>query len=127
MAIDRRRLTRCQPICPSCDTGARPFGTSWARSVLVRITNAEYLLLDSHGRWERGRAALISRKAWSRTRQYKELKATIRHESPLCAACGTTPADSIDHIWPLILGGTHDPSNLRLLCGPCNSAKGAKV
>lgn len=32
----------------------------------------------------------------------------------------------VDHVMPLALGGTNDPSNLQLLCPPCNNVKGAK-
>lgn len=31
---------------------------------------------------------------------------------------------SVDHIWPVILGGTNDLDNLRVLCRTCNSEKG---
>lgn len=31
-----------------------------------------------------------------------------------------------DHILPLALGGEHIPSNIQLLCPPCNLSKGAK-
>lgn len=33
---------------------------------------------------------------------------------------------SIDHIVPKSKGGTHDETNLRTLCTPCNTRKGAK-
>jgi len=32
----------------------------------------------------------------------------------------------VDHIMPLALGGCNDPSNLQLLCPPCNLTKNAK-
>lgn len=32
----------------------------------------------------------------------------------------------VDHILPVILGGTNDRANLRLLCKRCNRAKGAR-
>lgn len=33
---------------------------------------------------------------------------------------------SIDHIVPRARGGSHDPSNLRVLCTRCNSKKGTR-
>ena len=40
---------------------------------------------------------------------------------------GDTRVDttSVDHIVPIVEGGTHKLGNLRGLCGPCNSRKGA--
>jgi hypothetical protein len=41
-----------------------------------------------------------------------------------CALCQSTMRLEIDHIIPMSGGGTHDPSNLQVLCGPCNITKG---
>lgn len=40
-----------------------------------------------------------------------------------CVACGSRDRISIDHIIPLIHGGTNDLDNLQTLCIPCNSSK----
>ena len=44
----------------------------------------------------------------------------------ICAACGVTsrtrPLD-VDHIVPVNVGGTNDPSNLQVLCSRCNRQK----
>lgn len=50
-------------------------------------------------------------------------------------ACQCRPQDTanhgceltIDHIYPVALGGTNDLSNLQTLCRQCNSAKGARI
>lgn len=47
-------------------------------------------------------------------------------EQPWCSRCGRTDRLSGDHIIPLSKGGTDDPSNVRVLCVPCNSAKGRR-
>jgi 5-methylcytosine-specific restriction endonuclease McrA len=39
----------------------------------------------------------------------------------------TGAADSVDHIVPLALGGTHAPENLRSACLHCNSAAGRRI
>jgi 5-methylcytosine-specific restriction endonuclease McrA len=41
-----------------------------------------------------------------------------------CVACGATEPLTVDHIRPLIRGGTNDDANLQTLCGPCNATKG---
>jgi hypothetical protein len=44
-----------------------------------------------------------------------------------CVACGATTDLTLDHIRPWSLGGPDTPDNLRTLCRPCNSRKGARV
>lgn len=45
-----------------------------------------------------------------------------------CAYCGATGVDfHIDRIHPFSRGGTNDPENLTLACGPCNISKGDKT
>jgi 5-methylcytosine-specific restriction endonuclease McrA len=41
-------------------------------------------------------------------------------DQPWCSRCGRTDRLSGDHIIPLSKGGTDDPSNVRVLCVPCN-------
>lgn len=45
-----------------------------------------------------------------------------------CAACGEPSPDlQIDHIVPLVEGGSNDFDNLQLLCARCNATKSDKV
>ncbi len=44
-----------------------------------------------------------------------------------CSACGSQSDLTVDHIHPVALGGTNDPSNLRTLCRSCNSRKGIRL
>ena len=51
--------------------------------------------------------------------------------SEQCGRCKSCDADissgyEIDHIMPISKGGTNWPSNLQLLCKPCNRSKGSK-
>jgi 5-methylcytosine-specific restriction endonuclease McrA len=44
----------------------------------------------------------------------------------LCSAiCNVRSDVHLDHVVPVSRGGGHDASNLRVLCAPCNLAKGA--
>lgn len=59
--------------------------------------------------------------AWSNTR-----KQVIRRDGGRCQLCPTdrpTPGAVVDHIVPIVNGGTDDMSNLQLLCTPCHNAK----
>jgi 5-methylcytosine-specific restriction endonuclease McrA len=42
-----------------------------------------------------------------------------------CRNCQSTAELQFDHIIPVAMGGSSEPENLQLLCGPCNRMKGA--
>ncbi|MFC7494536.1 MULTISPECIES: HNH endonuclease [unclassified Nocardioides] len=42
-----------------------------------------------------------------------------------CRNCQLPHELQFDHIIPVAMGGSSEPENLQLLCGPCNRAKGA--
>ena len=44
-----------------------------------------------------------------------------------CVACGGRDDLTVDHVVPVVRGGTNAPDNLQTLCRPCNSRKGAQV
>jgi hypothetical protein len=48
----------------------------------------------------------------------------FERDSYRCLACGSKADLTVDHIVPVIHGGTNVDSNLQTLCRPCNSAKG---
>lgn len=57
------------------------------------------------------------------------IKAVGAKQSWRCAACGCDLRQNgyhKDHIQALAKGGKHEPSNIQLLCPPCNLRKGTK-
>lgn len=49
----------------------------------------------------------------------------MERDGRACLVCGATEDLSLDHIHPYSLGGLDTVDNLRVLCRPCNSRKGA--
>lgn len=50
----------------------------------------------------------------------------LRRDSHACRYCGAAAPDVslvVDHVVPVALGGSDDPSNLATACEPCNSGK----
>lgn len=53
----------------------------------------------------------------------------MESQNCMCSACGADLDDTgfhVDHVVPLAKGGSNWPSNLQLLCPPCNLGKGTK-
>lgn len=51
----------------------------------------------------------------------------FRRDGDRCVECGVTDDPPLDHIKPWSKGGPDTAANLRVLCRPCNSRKGAGV
>ena len=50
----------------------------------------------------------------------------LRRDNHACRYCGATAPEvklTVDHVIPVALGGTSDPSNLVTACEPCNAGK----
>lgn len=79
--------------------------------------NPEYMKLQKHRR--RGAGGSFSK---------KDIDFLMRSQKQKCVSCFTSLLDGkhIDHILPIALGGTNDPTNLQLLCPKCNREKSAK-
>jgi len=54
----------------------------------------------------------------------------LRRDGYRCRYCGAsaeTEALTVDHVIPVSLGGSDDPSNLCAACGPCNTGKSSSA
>jgi hypothetical protein len=61
-------------------------------------------------------------KGWQR-RSRGLFKRLVAQDGPTCYLCRSAPATLVEHVWPVRLGGTDHPYNLRVACRPCNSKK----
>jgi 5-methylcytosine-specific restriction enzyme A len=63
-------------------------------------------------------------------RRWRELRAAVLAEQPLCASCAgggrVEAATEVDHVVPRSRGGGDEWSNLQALCKRCHSAKTAR-
>lgn len=61
-------------------------------------------------------------------RRWEQMRARVApgifmRDGHKCVRCGSTDRLTVDHIIPIVRGGTNDEANLQTLCGPCNSGK----
>jgi len=73
--------------------------------------------------------AMIRNERWRRKTSMRPplpygIRAHLLHKYDSCLACGATDRLEIDHIIPYSKGGTHEISNLQVLCKQCNLSKG---
>ncbi len=53
-------------------------------------------------------------------------EAVVARDGEKCNICGLTIKLTVDHIYPLSKGGENKLENMQILCGSCNSRKGAR-
>ena len=65
--------------------------------------------------------------AWRAPPGWRKLREQVfARDGRACYRCGGY-ANTVDHVVPVALGGTHALSNLRPACGRCNSSTGASL
>lgn len=113
---------------------------------VVRGTNRQAAALVRAGLWARVKGGWTMPRAvhcvpggrpvelWSieRTDYRRKIPADVRsavfeRDNHRCGECGTTDDLTLDHIHPWSRGGRDVIGNLRVLCRPCNSSKGARI
>lgn len=83
--------------------------------------------IDKYREYFHRRRARIAQNGGTYTaQQWQELKAKY---NSACLACGRTEPTiklTVDHVLPIVKGGTNDISNIQPLCFSCNDSKGVK-
>jgi 5-methylcytosine-specific restriction endonuclease McrA len=80
------------------------------------------------GPWHRRAPTDLERRraAFMKSAARKQLRAEIAAGLHVCP-CGSAADLHVDHVIPLSRGGSNDRGNLQVLCGRCNTSKGARV
>ena len=90
-----------------------------------------YIMHDTLGLCGSGlqdRAWAVETPADARRKIPSSLRAAIyERDGHACLTCGSVEDLTLDHIHPWSKGGEDTFDNLRTLCRPCNSAKGARI
>lgn len=68
----------------------------------------------------------MAREHTTNDKEYARNRRLLLADNPPCTYCGRL-ADTADHIYPYVLGGSNDLSNLTPACRSCNSSRGAKL
>lgn len=114
-------------------TGHRAEVRRWARKHPEKIRELYGAWREANREWVREYGALYARNRRAKiiengglhTRE--DIAALYLFQAGRCRVCQDNPLSlEVDHIVPIIRGGSGDPSNLQLLCLPCNRSKGSR-
>lgn len=78
-------------------------------------------------RAEHERARNINKRAAGGSVRKKDIDNLLKNQKSMCAHCHCKVKDfHVDHVMPIMLGGSSDIGNLQILCASCNMKKGSK-
>ncbi len=97
----------------------------WIVLISLWLADALIWLMLTTRRDER-RIRATERIPWSKGLKHR----LMRRQNNICVYCGnrrTAPSFDIDHIVPVVRGGSNEESNLQVICKPCNQRKGLQT
>ena len=96
----------------------------WGFTCLVALVVADFIIMVMRATRKNERRV----KATERISWRKGLKNELMsRQSNTCSYCGSrriARSMDIDHMTPVVRGGSNDDSNLQVICSPCNQRKG---
>lgn len=113
--------------CVECSTkAARDFHSSEEGKAYTRLWRAA----NSDAVGEHNRNQKAKRRGAAGRHTAEDIRNILGKQKYKCAECKASvrlkAKRQVDHIIPIARGGTNWPSNLQILCAPCNMSKGAK-
>jgi hypothetical protein len=116
-----------------CGTIDRHVIASWLDALMASgDVTIEMSTKDCYGGSDIAILTIQNRRRFRRFSRRQQISETLRlavyeRDGWQCVQCEARSALTLDHIHPWSLGGADSYENLRTLCRPCNSSKGAKV
>lgn len=94
----------------------------------IEVTPGMFQTAQHYAAWRRGEPLRTQRpRRWKIPPKWRE--SVMRHAGYKCQGCGcATPnaAPTIEHVIPVVLGGSNEPSNLTVLCAGCQAKSWAR-
>lgn len=91
-----------------------------------KVVDAILEAADEHGLIDLEKETYLNYRRASKLSKLKR-SYVLERDSHRCVRCGDIENLTIDHIHPVIRGGTDDLHNLQVLCHSCNASKHHKV
>lgn len=86
----------------------------------VDVTPGMFQTPEHYRAWLSGAPIRTERpRRWRVPSKWRE--SVMRHCSHRCQWCGTREGATIEHLVPVVLGGSNQPSNLTVLCSSCQA------